>query len=52
VSADAWGNLQLVVGYPPAFEGAIGVDVCVLWVVCGSETIHGGFNASQGFYLY
>jgi len=52
VSADAWGDLQLIVGYPPAFEGAIGVDVCVLWVVCGSETIHGGFNASQGFYLY
>ena len=52
VSADAWGNLQLIVGYPPGFEGAIGVDVCVLWVVCGSETIHGGFNASQGFYFY
>jgi hypothetical protein len=52
VSADAWGNLQIIVGYPPAFAGEIGLDVCVLFVFCGSETVHGGFNASQGFYIY
>jgi hypothetical protein len=52
VSADAWGNLQIIVGVPPAFAGEIGLDVCVLFVICGSETIHGGFNASQGFYIY
>jgi hypothetical protein len=52
VSADAWGDLQLILGIPPAFAGEIGVDVCVLFVICASETIHGGFNASQGFYIY
>jgi len=52
VSADAWGNLQIIGGVPPAFAGEIGMDVCVLFVICGSETIHGGFNASQGFYIY
>ncbi len=52
VSVDAWGNLQIIVGVPPAFEGAIGYDVCALWVACVSGTIHAGFNANQGFYLY
>jgi hypothetical protein len=52
VSADAWGNLQVIAGVPPAFEGAIGLDACVLWVFCGGVTVHGGFNASQGFYIY
>ncbi len=50
-SADAWGDLQILAGYPPAFEGTIGVDLCVLFA-CVSENVHAGFNASQGFYLY
>ncbi len=52
VSADAWGNLQLIVGYPPAFAGEIGMDACVFLVFCGGTTLHCGFNASQGFYIY
>lgn len=52
VSADAWGNLQLIVGVPPAFQGEVGMHVCVFLVFCGSETVRGGFNASQGFYIY
>jgi hypothetical protein len=52
VSADAWGNLQMVVGIPPAFSGEIGLEACVLWVICGSVTVHGGFNSEQGFFLY
>ena len=51
-SADAWGDLQMIVGLPPAFQGDIGFDVCVAWVLCASETVHGGFNANQGFFLY
>jgi hypothetical protein len=52
VSAAAWGQLTIIVGVPPGFEGAVGLEACVLWVFCGSVTVHGGFNAEQGFYLY
>jgi hypothetical protein len=52
VSADAWGDLQMIVGIPPAFQGTLGLDACVLWVFCGSVTVNAGFNANQGFYLY
>jgi hypothetical protein len=52
VSADAWGDLQIIIGVPPAFQGTLGLDACVLWVFCGSVTVNAGFNANQGFYLY
>ena len=52
VSADAWGDLQMIIGVPPAFQGTLGLDACVLWVFCGSVTVNAGFNANQGFYLY
>ena len=52
VSADAWGDLQMIAGLPPAFSGQLGLDACVLWVFCGSVTVNAGFNASQGFFLY
>jgi hypothetical protein len=52
VSASAWGDLQFIVGIPPAFEGSIGLEACVLWVFCGSVDVHCGYNASDGFYLY
>lgn len=52
VSASAWGNLQFIIGIPPAFEGSIGLEACVLWVFCGSVDIHCGYNHDDGFYLY
>ena len=53
VSASAWGNLQLVAGLPsPGFEGAIGLEACVLWVVCGSIDVHCGYNNTDSFYIY
>jgi hypothetical protein len=52
VSADAWGDLQMIIGVPPAFQGTLGLDACVLWVFCGSVSVNAGFNANQGFYLY
>ena len=52
VSADAWGDLQMVIGVPPAFQGTLGLDACVLWVFCGSVNVNAGFNANQGFFLY
>jgi len=52
VSADGWGDLQMVAGLPPAFQGEIGVDYCLGWFFCGTEMIHGGYNVNQGFFLY
>jgi len=51
VSASAWGDLQFIAGIPPAFEGTIGLEACVVWVFCGSVDVHCGYNQSQGFYL-
>lgn len=52
VSAAAWGNLQMIGAIPPAFEGAFGLEACVLWLFCGSVSVHAGFNKDDGFYLY
>jgi hypothetical protein len=52
VSADAWGNLQLIPALPPSFQGEIGVDVCLGWFICVTEMIHAGYNVNQGFFLY
>jgi hypothetical protein len=52
VSADGWGNLQMVAGIPPAFQGEIGVDYCIGWFFCGTQMVHGGYNVNQGFFLY
>lgn len=52
VSAAAWGNLQMVGSLPPGFEGSVGLEACVVWVVCGSVSIHCGYNNTNGFYMY
>lgn len=52
VSAAAWGNLQMIGAIPPAFEGSLGLEACVLWLFCGSVSVHAGFNKDDGFYLY
>ena len=52
VSASAWGNLQLIAAIPPAFEGSVGLEACVLWLLCGSVDVHVGFNKDDGFYMH
>lgn len=52
VSAAAWGNLQMIAAIPPAFEGSLGLEACVLWLFCGSVSVHAGFNKEDGFYVY
>lgn len=52
VSAAAWGNLQMILAIPPAFEGSVGLEACVLWLFCGSVSVHAGFNREDGFYVY
>lgn len=51
VSAGAWGNLQLIFPYPFGFEGTVGLEGCVLWVICGSVDITVGLNSVDGFYI-
>ena len=52
LSVGGYANLQILLGLPPAFEGAVGLEACALWVLCGSVDVHCGLNAAQGFYFY
>lgn len=52
VSASAYANLQVLIGLPPGFEGSVGLEACVLWVICGSVDVHCGLNKTDGFYIY
>jgi hypothetical protein len=49
VSAEAWAILTLH-GPPFYFEGSVGLEGCVLWVICASIEVTAGFG-SDGFYL-
>ncbi|MGQ0739057.1 MAG: hypothetical protein ACT4OJ_08380 [Bacteroidota bacterium] len=51
VSAAAWFNLQIIGPYPFAFQGTVGLEACVLWVICGSVDITVGLNTTEGFYI-
>ncbi len=51
VSAAAWFNLQLMGPYPFSFQGTVGLEACVLWVICGSVDITIGLNTTEGFYI-
>lgn len=53
VSAGAGFNLQIAVGPPCGlgFQGTVGLEGCVAWVICGSVDITVGLNGCQGFYI-
>ncbi len=51
VSAAAWFNLQIIGPYPFSFQGTVGLEACVLWVICGSVDITIGLNTTRGFYI-
>ncbi len=52
VSAAAWGELEIIPGVTPfAFQGTVGLEGCVLWVMCASVEVTAGFSSSQGFYI-
>ena len=51
VSAGGWGDFQVMGPYPFSFRGAVGLEGCVLWVICGSVDVAVGLNSSRGFYL-
>lgn len=51
VSAAAWFNLQLMGPYPFSFQGTVGLEACVLWVICGSVDLTIGLNTTEGFFI-
>jgi hypothetical protein len=51
VSAGGTVDLQVIVPYPFHFEGTLGLEGCVVWVVCGSVDVTVGLNSSEGLYL-
>jgi hypothetical protein len=51
VSADGWGDMNIIAPYPFSFQGTIGLQACAAWVVCGSEQIAAGINSVQGLYV-
>lgn len=50
VSASAWADLDLRGPVPMYFEGTVGLEGCVLWVLCASVDLTVGLN-SGGFYV-
>ncbi len=51
VSAAGWGDFQVMGPYPFSFRGTVGLQGCVLWVLCASVDITVGVNSSRGFYV-
>ncbi len=51
VSASAYFNLQIIGPYPGSFQGTVGLEGCVIWVVCASVDVTVGLNTSDGFYI-
>ncbi|HQH72930.1 MAG TPA: hypothetical protein PK360_12705, partial [bacterium] len=51
VSAGAWGDLQMMFPAPFSFQGTVGLEACVLWVICGSVDVTVGLNSVDGFYI-
>lgn len=52
VSAAAYFNLQVILGTSGfGFQGTVGLEACVLWVICGSIDITVGLNSAEGFYI-
>lgn len=51
VSAGAYADLDLIVPSPFSFEGTVGLEGCVVWVICGSVDLDMGLNAQDGFYV-
>jgi hypothetical protein len=49
VSASAWANLAIRGPVPIYFDGTVGLEGCVAWVLCASVEMNAGLN-SNGFY--
>ena len=51
VGAGGWGNFNVIAPYPFSFQGTIGLEGCVAWVVCGSVDVTAGLNSEEGLFV-
>jgi hypothetical protein len=51
VSAGGWGNFNVIAPYPFSYQGTIGLEGCVAWVVCGSTDVTAGVNSQDGLFV-
>lgn len=51
ISARGWANLQLLLPYPAGFQGKVGLEGCVGWLICDSVELTLGLNSEEGFYI-
>jgi hypothetical protein len=51
VSADGTADINIIAPYPFSFQGTLGLEGCVVWVVCGSTDVTIGLNSSDGLFV-
>ncbi|MGQ9471820.1 MAG: hypothetical protein ACUVR0_09050 [Candidatus Aminicenantales bacterium] len=51
VSTAAWASLSLRGPLPLYFSGTVGLEGCVLWVLCASIDLTAGISPTQGFFI-
>lgn len=51
VGASGWGDFNVITPYPFSIQGTIGLEGCVVWVVCGKADITAGVNSSEGMFV-
>ena len=51
VSAAAWADLDLRGPMPLYFSGTVGLEGCVLWVLCASIELTAGISPTEGFFI-
>jgi hypothetical protein len=51
VSAGGWADLNVIAPYPFSFQGTMGLEGCVAWVVCGSVDVSVGLNSAEGLFV-
>jgi len=51
VSVSAWGELEMILGDPIAFQGTIGLKGCVLYIFCASVDVTVGLSSTRGLYI-
>jgi hypothetical protein len=51
VGAGGWGDFNVIAPYPFSFQGTIGLEGCVAWVVCGNVDVTAGLNSEDGLFV-
>ena len=51
VGTSGWGNFNVIAPYPFSYQGTIGLEGCVAWVVCESVDVTAGLNSEDGLFV-